>query len=53
MVRIMCPGCTKLAYWSEGTTEAKCPSCGRFVRAVFEGGKLKGISIVPARNKTA
>jgi endogenous inhibitor of DNA gyrase (YacG/DUF329 family) len=53
MVRVMCPACTKLAYWSEGTTEAKCPNCSKFVRAVLEDGKLKGTAIVPARRKTA
>ena len=53
MVRVICPACTKLAYWSEGTTEAKCPNCSKFVRAVFEDGKLKGTEIVPPRRKTA
>jgi len=53
MERIVCPSCTKLAFWTEGTTEAKCPNCKKFVRAVFEHGVYKGTEIVPARKKTA
>ncbi len=54
MTRVHCPMCGKLAFWAEnGKLEAKCPTCGRFVKAVLMGDKIIETAIVPPRNKIA
>lgn len=54
MTKIPCPKCGNLAYWAEsGITEAKCPTCGKYVRAVLKGDEIIETTIVPPRKKTA
>jgi len=54
MTRIQCPKCGKPAFWAEnGITEAKCPTCGRFVKAVLKGDNIFETASVPPRKKTA
>ena len=54
MTRVHCPMCGRLAFWAEnGKLEAKCPTCGRFVKAVLKDDTIIETAIVPPRKKTA